>query len=102
MRLPPGFAIIRAEQSHAALIADNNCRCLYEADGTQLPADVALRGVTRALARGDCAYFLLLGPDGEAVGQYKQTHGWNDLFARPIIWMEHLYVARDHQERKRG
>jgi ribosomal protein S18 acetylase RimI-like enzyme len=102
MEMPDGYTIVRADLSHAALIAENNCRCLAEADGFALSLDVALRGVTHVLQTGEGGYFLLTGPRGEVVGQYKQTDGWDDLFARPVRWMEHLYVPEEYAGRGYG
>lgn len=96
--IPHGYELIRADEGHAEELARNNVACAL-AGGLELDYETALRGVRRTLRLPDCAYFILReAGTRQVVAQYKQVWAWNDFFARPMVWMEHLFVtpgARD-------
>ena len=92
MEIPNGYQIIPANETHVQAIAANNRHSIFEQIGHEMTEDEALLGATTALHYPNSQFFVLLAADNQVVGQYKQVRVWNDLVARPMIWVERLYI----------
>lgn len=98
MTIPNGYQIIEGNESHLQAIAANNRNSIFEQIGHEMTEEEALLGASTALHYPNCKFFVMVDADDQVVAQYKQVQVWNDLVARPMIWIERLYVRPEFRK----
>lgn len=92
MKLPTGYQIMPANETHVQEIAANNRHSIFEQIALEISEEQALHGALTALNYPNSKFFVVVDADNKVVAQYKHVQVWNDLVARPMIWVERLYV----------
>ncbi len=92
MKIPNDYEIVAGNETHLHSIAANNRHSIFEQIGHEMTEEESILGARTALAYPHSKYFVMVDADKEVVAQYKQVQVWNDLVARPMIWIERLYV----------
>ena len=92
--------IIReASASDITVLARNNQALALETENLQLNSETILAGVSNALEREDCHYFVA-ELNGEVAGQTMITYEWSDWRNGLMWWIQSVYVRPEH--RKKG
>ena len=92
--------IIReASASDITVLAQNNQALALETENLQLNSETILAGVSNALEREDCHYFVA-ELNGEVAGQTMITYEWSDWRNGVMWWIQSVYVRPEH--RKKG
>lgn len=92
--------IIReASASDITVLAQNNQALALETENLQLNSETILAGVSNALEREDCHYFVA-ELNGEVAGQTMITYEWSDWRNGVMWWIQSVYVQPEH--RKKG
>ena len=80
-------------------LAKNNHALAHETENIQLDSEIVLAGVSNALKRKDCHYFVA-ELNGKVVGQTMITYEWSDWRNGVMWWIQSVYVIPEH--RKKG
>ncbi|MZG54125.1 MAG: GNAT family N-acetyltransferase [Nitrospinae bacterium] len=92
--------IIReASASDITVLAQNNQALALETENLQLNSETILAGVSNALEKEDCHYFVA-ELNGEVAGQTMITYEWSDWRNGVMWWIQSVYVRPEH--RKKG
>ena len=92
--------IIReASASDITALAENNQALAQETENIQLNSETLLSGVSNALEREDCHYFVA-ELNGEVAGQTMITYEWSDWRNGLMWWIQSVYVRTEY--RKKG
>ena len=83
--------IREAVKSDITTIAKNNQALAYETENTNLNLDIITSGVSNALNREDCHYFVA-EINKMVVGQTLITYEWSDWRNGVIWWMQSVFV----------
>ena len=83
--------IREAVKSDITTIAKNNQALAYETENTNLNLDIITSGVSNALNREDCHYFVA-EINKMVVGQTLITYEWSDWRNGLIWWMQSVFV----------
>ena len=81
------------------ILAQNNQALAHETENIQLHNEILLAGVSNALKREDCHYFVA-ELNGEVVGQTMITYEWSDWRNGVMLWIQSVYVQPEY--RKKG
>ena len=81
------------------ILVQNNQALARETENIQLHSEILLDGVSNALKREDCHYFVA-ELNGEVVGQTMITYEWSDWRNGVMYWIQSVYVQPEH--RKKG
>ena len=81
------------------ILAKNNQALARETENIQLHSEILLAGVSNALKREDCHYFVA-ELNGEVVGQTMITYEWSDWRNGVMWWIQSVYVQPEY--RKKG
>ena len=81
------------------VLAQNNQALARETENIQLHSEILLAGISTALKREDCHYFVAV-LNGEVVGQTMITYEWSDWRNGVMWWIQSVYVQPEY--RKKG
>lgn len=98
MNIPNGYQIVAGNETHLQSIAANNRHSIFEQIGHEMTEAESLLGASTALNYPNSKYFVIIDTNNQVVAQYKQVQVWNDLVARPMIWIERLYVRPEFRQ----
>ena len=85
------FKIREAVKSDITILAKNNQALAYETENINLNLDIITSGVSNALNREDCHYFVA-EINKMVVGQTLITYEWSDWRNGLIWWMQSVFV----------
>lgn len=88
--------IREAVKSDVPALAKNNQALAHETENMRLCPDTILTGVSNALDREDCHYFVA-EINNEVVGQTMITHEWSDWRNGVIWWIQSVYVLPNYR-----
>ena len=91
--------IREASASDIPVLAQNNQALALETENIQLESETILAGVSYALERADCHYFVA-ELNGEVAGQTMITYEWSDWRNGDMWWIQSVYVQPEY--RKKG
>ena len=91
--------IREASINDITILAQNNQALARETENIQLHNEILFAGVSNALQREDCHYFVA-ELNGEVVGQTMITYEWSDWRNGVMWWIQSVYVKPEH--RKKG
>ena len=80
-------------------LAKNNEALARETENIQLHSEILFAGISNALKREDCHYFVA-ELNGEVVGQTMITYEWSDWRNGVMWWIQSVYVQPEY--RKKG
>ena len=83
--------IREADKSDITILAKNNQVLAYETENINLNLDIITSGVSNALNREDCHYFVA-EINKMVVGQTLITYEWSDWRNGLIWWMQSVFV----------
>ena len=83
--------IRKAIKSDVSFLAKNNQALAKETENINLKLDTIMSGVSNALDREDCHYFIAESNES-VVGQTLITYEWSDWRNGLIWWMQSVYV----------
>ena len=83
--------IREAVKSDITILAKNNQALAYETENINLNLDIITSGVSNALNREDCHYFVA-EINKMVVGQTLITYEWSDWRNGLIWWMQSVFV----------
>ena len=95
----PEINIREASINDIPILAQNNQALAHETENIQLHNEILFAGVSNALKREDCHYFVA-ELNGEVVGQTMITYEWSDWRNGVMWWIQSVYVQPEH--RKKG
>ena len=93
------FKIREAVKSDITILAKNNQALANETENINLNLDTIISGVSNALDREDCHYFVA-EINKVVVGQTLITYEWSDWRNGLIWWMQSVFVLSNY--RKQG
>ena len=85
--------------SDIPILTQNNQALARETEKIKLNNEILLAGVSNALKREDCHYFVA-ELNGDVAGQTMITYEWSDWRNGVIWWIQSVYVQPEH--RKKG
>ena len=85
------FKIREAVKSDITILAKNNQALAYETENINLNLDIITSGVSNALNREDCHYFVA-EINKMVVGQTLITYEWSDWRNGLIWWIQSVFV----------
>ena len=97
--MPFEINIREASINDIRILAQNNQALARETENIQLHSEIVFAGVSNALQREDCHYFVA-ELNGEVVGQTMITYEWSDWRNGVMWWIQSVYVKPEH--RKKG
>ena len=83
--------IREADKSDITILAKNNQALAYETENINLNLDIITSGVSNALNRKDCHYFVA-EINKIVIGQTLITYEWSDWRNGLIWWMQSVFV----------
>ncbi len=90
--------IREARHADAAAIAANNIALARETEDKALSRDTAIKGAKAILDDPDKGFYLVAVHEQNIVGQLMVTYEWSDWRARPIWWLQSVYVTPPQRE----
>ncbi|MEK9628478.1 MAG: GNAT family N-acetyltransferase [Nitrospinota bacterium] len=90
------FTIREAVSSDIPVLAKNNQALANETEDIQLDSETLLSGVTHALEREDCHYFVAESK-GKILGQTMVTYEWSDWRDGVMWWLQSVYILPDYR-----
>ena len=84
--------IRKARKTDIPIIAQHNQALANETENIKLNNQTILSGVSKALDREDCHYFVA-EYNGEVAGQIMITHEWSDWRNGLFWWIQSVYVV---------
>ena len=97
--MSPEIKIREASIDDVPILAQNNQALAHETENTQLQMEPLLAGISNALKREDCYYFVA-ELNSQVVGQTMITYEWSDWRNGVMWWIQSVYVQPEH--RKKG
>ena len=91
--------IREAEKTDIPILAQHNQALANETENIELSTKTILSGVSKALDREDCHYFVA-ELNGEVVGQTMITYEWSDWRNGLFWWIQSVFI--DQQHRRKG
>ena len=88
--------IRKAIKSDVSTLAKNNQALAKETENINLKLDTIMSGVSNALDREDCHYFIAESNE-IVVGQTLITYEWSDWRNGLIWWMQSVYVLTNYR-----
>ena len=91
--------IIRdAKKADIPILAEHNQALANETENIQLNSKIIFFGVSKALDREDCHYFVAEF-QGEVAGQLMITQEWSDWRNGVIWWIQSVYVRPEYRNK---
>lgn len=94
------LTVRRGAPADLPVLVAHNLAMAAESEGLSLDPDTLSRGVSAALNHTQGAFYLVAEAEGQIVGQLMITTEWSDWRARPVWWIQSVYVPP--QARRRG
>ncbi|MFO8133335.1 MAG: GNAT family N-acetyltransferase [Thermoplasmatota archaeon] len=91
--------IRKARPADAEDIAAHNIALARETENTSITRDTALQGVQAILDDPGKGFYLVAVHEQHVVGQLMVTYEWSDWRARPIWWLQSVYVTPSWRQR---
>lgn len=92
--------IRKARHADAEDIAAHNMELAQETEHISLSRETALRGVRAILDDPAKGFYLVAVHEERIVGQLMVTYEWSDWRARPIWWLQSVYVTPSWRQRR--
>lgn len=89
--------IRRATIEDKNIIVEYNYSLAYETEDKKLDLDILEKGVVAILKDENKGVYHLCEIDGKIVGQIMYTYEWSDWRNGTFIWVQSVYVNRDHR-----
>ena len=90
--------IREAGKTDIPILAQYNQALAHETENIKLNTKTILSGVSKALDREDCHYFVAEFY-GEVAGQIMITHEWSDWRNGVIWWIQSVYVRPEYRNK---
>ena len=90
--------IREAENPDIPVLAEYNQALARETEDIQLNPETLLAGITNALNRNECHYYVA-ELNGQVVGQTMITYEWSDWRNGVIWWIQSVYVRPDFRNK---
>ena len=90
--------IREAGKTDIPILAQYNQALAHETENIKLNTKTILSGVSKALDREDCHYFVAEF-NGEVAGQIMITHEWSDWRNGVIWWIQSVYVRPEYRNK---
>ena len=87
-----------AGKTDIPILAQYNQAWAHETENIKLNTKTILSGVSKALDREDCHYFVAEF-NGEVAGQIMITHEWSDWRNGVIWWIQSVYVRPEYRNK---
>lgn len=92
------ISIREAVTSDIPILAQHNQALANETENIQLHSETILSGVSNALDREDCHYFVA-EINGEVAGQTMVTYEWSDWRNGVMWWIQSVYVRPEFRNK---
>ena len=92
------FKIRNAVNTDIPILAEHNQALANETENIKLNKKIILSGVSKALDREDCHYFVAEF-NGKVAGQVMITHEWSDWRNGVIWWIQSVYVGPEYRNK---
>ncbi len=79
----------------AEKIAANNVLLAEESEGKKIEYGITLKGVKEVLNDRNKGFYIVAEENHELIGQAMITYEWSDWRAKPIWWLQSLYVKKE-------
>ena len=90
--------IREAGKTDIPILAQHNQALANETENIELNTKTILSGVSKALDREDCHYFVAEF-NGEVAGQIMITHEWSDWRNGLFWWIQSVYVKKEYRRK---
>ena len=90
--------IREAEKTDIPILAQHNQALANETENIKLNNKIILSGVSKALDREDCHYFVAEF-NGEVAGQIMITYEWSDWRNGVMWWIQSVYVRPEYRSK---
>jgi GNAT superfamily N-acetyltransferase len=94
--MPINIKIREAIKSDIPVIAEFNQALAKETENIQLNAEILASGISNALDRDECHYFIA-ELNGQVIGQTMITYEWSDWRNGIMWWFQSVYVQPEHR-----
>ena len=94
--MPIDIKIREAEKFDIPVIAKFNQALAKETEDIQLDSETLASGISNALNREECHYFLA-ELNGKVVGQTMITYEWSDWRNGIMWWIQSVFVSPEHR-----
>ncbi len=94
--MPIEIKIREAVKSDIPVLAEFNQALAKETEDMQLNPETLALGITNALTRDECHYFIA-ELNGEVVGQTMITYEWSDWRNGIMWWIQSVFVSPEHR-----
>ena len=94
--MPINIKIREAIKSDIPVIAEFNQALAKETENIQLNAETLASGISNALDRDECHYFIA-ELNGQVIGQTMITYEWSDWRNGIMWWFQSVYVQPEHR-----
>ena len=88
--------IRKAGKTDIPILAQHNQALANETENIELNTKTILSGVSKALDREDCHYFVAEF-NGEVAGQIMITNEWSDSRNGEMWWIQSVYVRPEYR-----
>jgi len=96
--MAPKVKIRKAKKTDIPILAKHNQALANETENIKLNNKTVLSGVSKALDKQDCYYFVS-ELNGEVVGQIMITHEWSDWRNGVMWWIQSVYVRPEYRNK---
>ena len=94
--MPINIKIREAVKPDIPVIAEFNQALAKETENIQLNAEILASGISNALDRDECHYFIA-ELNGQVIGQTMITYEWSDWRNGIMWWFQSVYVQPEHR-----
>jgi GNAT superfamily N-acetyltransferase len=94
--MPINIKIREAVKPDIPVIAEFNQALAKETENIQLNAETLASGISNALDRDECHYFIA-ELNGQVIGQTMITYEWSDWRNGIMWWFQSVYVQPEHR-----
>lgn len=94
--MPINIKIREAAKPDIPVIAEFNQALAKETENIQLNAETLASGISNALDRDECHYFIA-ELNGQVIGQTMITYEWSDWRNGIMWWFQSVYVQPEHR-----
>ena len=96
--MKPKIKIREASINDIPILVKNNQALAHETENIQLDSEIVLAGVSNALKRKDCHYFVA-ELNSEIAGQTMITYEWSDWRNGLFWWIQSVYVKKTYRRK---
>lgn len=89
--------IRRAKIEDAKVIAEYNYNLAFETEDKELNREILFNGVKSLLNDEKKGIYHVCEIDGKVIGQIMFTYEWSDWRNGTFIWVQSVYVHKDHR-----